>query len=65
MRRMEEEVATHVLVSVDIAEELRSLSRRTRVTQSEYLREAVLDLLRKYDDGPADAGALEETKPHG
>lgn len=44
-----EEVATHVLVPVDIAEQLRKLAKTTRVTQSEYLREAVQDLLRKYE----------------
>ena len=56
-----EEVATHVLVPMSVAEQLRSLSRRTRVTQSEYLREAVADLLRKYH-GPEEPGALEEAK---
>ncbi|MGC4113480.1 MAG: ribbon-helix-helix domain-containing protein [Myxococcales bacterium] len=43
-----DEVATHVLVPVSIAERLRELARKTRVTQSEYLREAVADLLVKY-----------------
>ena len=41
-------VSTHVLVAEDQVEKLRELSRRTRVAQSEYLREAVDDLLRKY-----------------
>jgi len=31
-----------------LADELRDLSRATRVRQSEYLREAVRDLLEKY-----------------
>ena len=31
-----------------MADELRSLSRATRVRQSDYLREAVRDLLAKY-----------------
>ena len=31
-----------------LATELRSLARRTRVRQSDYLREAVADLLAKY-----------------
>lgn len=43
-----EVVSTHVLVSEDQVEALRELSRRTRVAQSEYLREAVEDLLAKY-----------------
>ncbi len=41
-------VSTHVLVEHEKVEELRELSRRTRVAQSEYLREAVDDLLSKY-----------------
>jgi Ribbon-helix-helix domain len=41
-------VSTHVLVGGDQVEQLRELSRRTRVAQSEYLREAVDDLLIKY-----------------
>lgn len=44
----EEVVSTHVLVAEDQVEKLRELSRRTRVAQSEYLREAVDDLLGKY-----------------
>ncbi len=43
-----EVVSTHVLVPEDQVERLRELSRRTRVAQSEYLREAVDDLLVKY-----------------
>ena len=31
-----------------VASELRNLARRTRVRQSDYLREAVADLLAKY-----------------
>ena len=42
-------VSTHVLVSEDQIEKLRELSRRTRIAQSEYLREAVDDLLSKYE----------------
>lgn len=41
-------VSTHVLVPERTVEKLRELSRRTRVAQSEYLREAVDDLLLKY-----------------
>ena len=44
----DEVVSTHVLVAEDQVEKLRELSRRTRVAQSEYLREAVDDLLSKY-----------------
>jgi hypothetical protein len=45
-------VSTHVLVSTSHAERLRELSRRTRVAQSEYLREAVDNLLDKYFQMP-------------
>lgn len=41
-------VSTHVLVEQDKVDRLRDLSRRTRIAQSEYLREAVDDLLSKY-----------------
>ena len=43
-----ESVSTHVLISQEQVLRLRELSRRTRVAQSEYLREAVNDLLIKY-----------------
>lgn len=42
-------VSTHVLVEQEKVDRLRDLSRRTRIAQSEYLREAVDDLLSKYD----------------
>jgi hypothetical protein len=41
-------VSTHVLVTHEQIDRLRELSKRTRVAQSEYLREAVDDLLAKY-----------------
>lgn len=52
-------VSTHVLVSEEQVRQLRDLSRRTRVAQSEYLREAVDDLLSKYGRGeePDEVGA--------
>jgi hypothetical protein len=46
-----EVVSTHVLVPAEQVEKLRLLSKRTRVAQSEYLREAVDDLLSKYHRG--------------
>ena len=39
-------------VYVAFAAELRNLARRTRVRQSDYLREAVADLLAKYGQLP-------------
>lgn len=42
-------VSTHVLVEHEKIDQLRELSRRTRIAQSEYLREAVDDLLSKYN----------------
>ncbi len=44
-----EVVSTHVLVEQQKVDQLRELSRRTRIAQSEYLREAVDDLLSKYE----------------
>lgn len=41
-------VSTHVLVEESQVAKLRELSRRTRIAQSEYLREAVDDVLGKY-----------------
>lgn len=52
--RSQDVVSTHVLVPDAQAERLRELSRKTRVAQSEYLREAVDDLLGKY--GKRDTG---------
>ncbi|ADO72555.1 ribbon-helix-helix domain-containing protein [Stigmatella aurantiaca] len=46
-----EVVSTHVLVAEEQVQKLRELSRRTRIAQSEYLREAVEDLLAKYGRG--------------
>lgn len=45
-------VSTHVLVDEGQVARLRELSRRTRIAQSEYLREAVDDLLGKYSAPP-------------
>lgn len=52
--RKSDVVSTHVLVAEEQAEKLRELSRRTRIAQSEYLREAVEDLLGKYGCKPED-----------
>jgi hypothetical protein len=49
-----EVVSTHVLVEQEKVEKLRELSKRTRIAQSEYLREAVDDLLNKYERKPED-----------
>ncbi|MBZ4401805.1 ribbon-helix-helix domain-containing protein [Myxococcus sp. MISCRS1] len=46
-------VSTHVLVPEEQVQKLRELARRTRIHQSEYLREAVEDLLGKYGRGAA------------
>lgn len=52
--RGSEVVSTHVLVPDEQAMKLKELSRRTRIAQSEYLREAVDDLLTKYGKKPED-----------
>ena len=44
-------VSTHVLVPEEQVNRLKELSRKTRIAQSEYLREAVDDLLDKYGRG--------------
>jgi hypothetical protein len=51
-RAEKEVVSTHVLVEQKKVEQLRNLSKRTRIAQSEYLREAVDDLLTKYHKLP-------------
>jgi hypothetical protein len=42
------------------AAELRNLAKKTRVRQSDYLREAVADLLAKYGHLPANGNAGSE-----
>ena len=46
-------IATNVVMPVELKEKLEALSRATRVSQSDYLREAVNDLLQKYGMVPA------------
>jgi hypothetical protein len=41
-----------------LAAELRNLAKKTRVRQSDYLREAVADLLAKYGRLPSDGSAM-------
>jgi Arc/MetJ-type ribon-helix-helix transcriptional regulator len=41
-----------------LAAELRVLARKTRVRQSDYLREAVADLLAKYGHLPAERSTM-------
>ena len=41
----------------ELAARLRRLARATRIRQSDYLREAVSDLLMKYDDTSVDGEA--------
>jgi len=48
MERRRESVATNVVIPKIHKQMLQHLSKRTRITQSEYLREAVADLLEKY-----------------
>ena len=61
MKENADEVATHVLVPNSVAERLRELAKKTRVTQSEYLREAVSDLLKKYESAEAGASEVDGT----
>ena len=50
MERRPANVATNVVIPKKHKQMLQFLSKRTRITQSEYLREAVADLLEKYRD---------------
>ena len=43
-------VPTNVVLPVLDKEKLRFLSRRTRIPQAAFIREAIADLLRKYGD---------------
>jgi Arc/MetJ-type ribon-helix-helix transcriptional regulator len=60
----EGEVSTHVLIPSSIADQLKELSRRSRITQSEFLREAVTDLLAKYERGGGTIRGLDEKVSH-
>ena len=48
----------------DRLESLKDLSKETRIRQSEYLREAISDLLEKYEDKLMDA-SVEKGGPRG
>lgn len=48
MERRPANVATNVVIPKIHKQMLQLLSKRTRITQSEFLREAVADLLEKY-----------------
>lgn len=60
----EGEVSTHVLIPSSIADRLKELSRRSRITQSEFLREAVTDLLAKYERAGGTVQGLDEQAAH-
>jgi predicted DNA-binding protein len=45
---MTERASTQILVPRELVVRLRSLSHQTRVTQADYLREAIEDLLKKH-----------------
>jgi predicted DNA-binding protein len=45
------------LVPIDLAAELRRLSDSTRVSQAVYFREAIADLLKKYENTVPKAGS--------
>lgn len=55
-------VAINGLIPVRDRQKLQFLSRRTRVPQSEYLREAIRDLLAKYRD-VFDESPFEDDEP--
>lgn len=49
MRVIQNHVATNVVLPLEQKRRLEALAKKTRITQSEYLREAVRDLLAKYE----------------
>lgn len=55
--------AINGLIPVRDRRKLQFLSRRTRVPQSEYLREAIRDLLRKYEDAFEGSAFEDELEP--
>lgn len=57
MQKSRDLVATNVVLPAADKARLEALSAKTRIRQSEFLREAVRDLLAKY------AGALDEDGP--
>jgi predicted transcriptional regulator len=46
----------------ELATRLRRLARHTRIRQSDYLREAVSDLLSKYGDVPAEEASVQSSE---
>lgn len=50
-------VAVGMYLPPELAERLKQLSLRTRVSQAAYFREAIEDLLKKYEEPPKKRGA--------
>jgi predicted DNA-binding protein len=51
-----EQIKISTYLSQDLAQRLKELSERTRVPQAAYFREAVEDLLKKYEEPKKKAG---------
>lgn len=49
MKKKTEQVKISTYLSQELAERLKALSEQTRVPQAAYFREAVEDLLKKYE----------------
>lgn len=49
MKKKTEQVKVSTYLSLDLAERLKALSDQTRVPQAAYFREAIEDLLKKYE----------------
>ena len=49
MKKKTEQVKVSTYLSQDLAERLKALSEQTRVPQAAYFREAIEDLLKKYE----------------
>jgi predicted DNA-binding protein len=49
VKKKTEQVKVSTYLSLDLAERLKALSDQTRVPQAAYFREAIEDLLKKYE----------------
>ena len=56
MDKKSEQIKISTYLSQDLAQRLKELSERTRVPQAAYFREAVEDLLKKYEEPKKKAG---------
>jgi predicted DNA-binding protein len=56
VKKKDERIKISTYLSADLADRLKALSDSTRVPQAAYFREAVEDLLKKYETGKKQSG---------